>query len=99
MQALNYYPIALGSVDEMIARADGFVRTNKFQQPSSCECLDCQNSFFTMDEQQIDRYAYDKVLTAAQAKDVLSGYMNDISSSQKYLVQSTEKYGDQILTR
>lgn len=52
-----------------------------------------------MDEQLLDRYSYDGSLTDVQAKSVLSGYLDDISSSQKYLVQLTERYGDRIMTR
>lgn len=98
MQAVNH-PSFMGSVEDMIAKGDGILRTDKTRQPAPCECPDCQNSFFMMKEQQIDRYSYDGVLTDAQARSVLSGYLDDISSSQKYLVQSTELYGDRILTR
>ncbi|KAH3990717.1 hypothetical protein HBH98_181530 [Parastagonospora nodorum] len=52
-----------------------------------------------MNEQVIDRYIYDEVLTDAQAKIVLSGYLEDIYKSRKYLVQSTEQHGDRILAR
>jgi hypothetical protein len=99
MQAANHYPSFLGSVESMVARADGVVRTNKSKQQAPCECPDCQNSFFTVNEQIIDRYGYDGVLTDTQARSTLSQYMDDISSSQKYLVQSTKQYGDYILTR
>lgn len=52
-----------------------------------------------MNEQQLDRYAYDGLLTNAQAKGILIDHLDNISSSQKYLVQATERYGDRILTR
>ncbi|KAF1919968.1 hypothetical protein BDU57DRAFT_442892 [Ampelomyces quisqualis] len=83
----------------MIARSEGYVNFNKRRQAGPCNCPDCQNSFFMMDEQQIDRYAYNQVLTNAQAKSILAGNMEDISTSQRYLVESTERYGDRILTR
>jgi hypothetical protein len=99
MLATQHYPSALGTVDQITADSEGYMKTDNGRHAGPRECPYCQNNFFMMDEQHIDRCACNEVLTNAQAKSILAGYISDILKSQKYLIELIERYGDRTLTR
>ncbi|KAF2503019.1 hypothetical protein BU16DRAFT_576900 [Lophium mytilinum] len=64
-----------------------------------CDCLDCQEFWYTREEQSVDRQAYETRVAAEEVKKMISHYQTQIFEDRKYLQEVCASHGDTILSR
>ena len=64
-----------------------------------CECVDCQEQYYTSNQQNIDRYCYVGELSDPEAQQILAEYMESLRSDQEYLQRQCASHGDTIMNR
>lgn len=96
MQALDHLPIRVPRTED---NGPTHVLTHAPFCPPPCECPDCQNGFYTSQEQGIDRYGYKKRLSEGEAKRILRGHIAQAEEDREYLREQCGKHGDRIMSR
>lgn len=100
MQAAEHLPISGPRVEDILsARPDQkyYEKARIFAPP--CECADCQNGFYTSQEQRIDCFAYKKRISDAEAKRILGAHVGQAQEDREYLRQLCGSHGDRIMSR
>ncbi|KAF7950103.1 hypothetical protein EAE96_007401 [Botrytis aclada] len=64
-----------------------------------CTCADCEQGYYTCEEQMHPAWFYRRSLSSDEAKKVAASYMNVIQQDRKYLIERLAKYGDIIVNR
>ncbi|KAF7917207.1 uncharacterized protein EAE98_010312 [Botrytis deweyae] len=64
-----------------------------------CICVDCEQGFYTRQEQMHPGWFYRRSLSSDEAKQIAASYINVIQQDRKYLTDRLAKYGDIIVNR
>ncbi|CAJ0543905.1 Ff.00g039850.m01.CDS01 [Fusarium sp. VM40] len=67
--------------------------------PPPCECVDCQQSFYTVDKQRTPNFSYRERISDEEAKEVITAALEDIDRQQSLLRNRIETFGDLLLSR
>jgi hypothetical protein len=89
----------LNFLDSLRADSTFYVRQDELLCPRPCECPDCGNSFFSLDEQTHDRFIYTSKISDSDAQRLLSTYVKQMMQDRAYLLEQCRTRGDQIITR
>ena len=93
MQVTHHLPLrTLGPTHNYVAYGAPFC-------PPPCECPDCQNHFYTREEQHVDRFCYKAQISDAEAGKILETYLTNIRNDRKSLQMLCELHGDKIMNR
>ncbi|TGO34229.1 hypothetical protein BHYA_0207g00020 [Botrytis hyacinthi] len=64
-----------------------------------CICADCEQDFYTRQEQMHPGWFYRRSLSSDEAKQISASYLHVIQKDCKYLIEKLAKYGDIIVVR
>ncbi|WZH50115.1 hypothetical protein QYS62_011354 [Fusarium acuminatum] len=64
-----------------------------------CECIECQQSFYTVDKQRTPNFSYRDRLHDQEAKEVITAALEDIHRQQALLRNRIDTFGDLLLSR
>ena len=85
--------------DSSHADSTYYLRQDELQCPRPCDCADCGNSFFSLEEQRHDRFVYTNQVSDPDARTFLSLYVEQIMQDRAYLLEQCRARGDHIITR
>jgi hypothetical protein len=88
MELKEHLPILGGDLNDIIAAGKEVFETDVpiFHPP--CECPDCQESFYTANEQQVDRFSYLGSISGAEANRVIQNYTVQIHKDRQFLLRT-----------
>ncbi|KAF7941714.1 uncharacterized protein EAE97_006551 [Botrytis byssoidea] len=64
-----------------------------------CTCADCEQGYYTCEEQMHPGWFYRRSLSSDEAKQIAASYINVIQRDREYLMDSLAKYGNIIVSR
>ncbi|KAH6952089.1 hypothetical protein DER45DRAFT_636384, partial [Fusarium avenaceum] len=67
--------------------------------PPPCECVDCQYSFYTVDQQRTPNFSYRNRFSEEDAQIVITEALNEIDQQQASLRNRIDTFGDLLLSR
>lgn len=97
MQAVNHLPIHAANYNG--PKGPPVVVANVPLYPPPCECDDCQEHYYTAEEQNVDRLCYTKVISDLGAQQILAKYVESLYDDRQYLQSQCASYGDVIVNR
>ncbi|KAF7891413.1 uncharacterized protein EAF02_001738 [Botrytis sinoallii] len=89
--------IPLSSTSHNLAMHSDEVRAAICSPP--CTCADCEQGYYTCEEQMHPGWFYRRSLSSDEAKQIAASYINVIQQDRKYLTDRLAKYGDIIVNR
>ncbi|TGO21681.1 hypothetical protein BPAE_0206g00150 [Botrytis paeoniae] len=62
-----------------------------------CSCADCEQGYYTCEEQMMPLWFYRRSISTDEAKQIAASHVNSMQQDRKYLIERVAKYGDIIV--
>ena len=67
--------------------------------PPPCECVDCQHSFYTSEEQHNPRFSYRGRVSDLDVQRIATRHVQDVQQDREHILQRLASHADVILNR